>query len=57
MLSTRIIKILLIDTNKTYDERTKDVSLSLPLGPLYLAAILENDWLILYYMYAFLAIY
>jgi len=37
------MKILLIDTNRTYDKRTKGVRLSLPLGILYLAAVLENE--------------
>lgn len=37
------MKILLIDTNRTYDERTKGVRLSLPLGLLYLAAVLEKE--------------
>ena len=37
------MKILLIDTNRTYDKRTKGVRLSLPLGLLYLAAVLEKN--------------
>ena len=37
------MKILLIDTNRTYDERTKGVRLSLPLGLLYLAGVLEAE--------------
>jgi magnesium-protoporphyrin IX monomethyl ester (oxidative) cyclase len=37
------MNILLLETSRTYSERSKGVRLSLPLGPLYLAAVLEGE--------------
>ena len=37
------MKILLIETSRTYHDKSKGVRLSLPLGLLYMGAVLEEE--------------
>ena len=38
-----VMKVLLIETSRTYHGKSKGVRLSVPLGLLYIGAILEED--------------
>ena len=42
-MENKKIKVLLVETSRTYSESSKGFRLSLPLGPLYLAAVLERE--------------
>ena len=42
-MENKKIKVLLVETSRTYSKSSKGVRLSLPLGPLYLAAVLEGE--------------